>query len=428
VGLIGLALLIIILFSGMPVGFVMGVIGFAGMVVISGWDAGLGMLKTVPYATIASYSLSCIPLFIIMGTFCYHAGLTQELFYSAHKFLGHLPGGLAMATIAACAGFSAVSGSSVACAAAMGAIALPEMKRYGYDPALATGSVAAGGTLDIMIPPSVVFIIYGIITGTSIGKLFIAGFIPGFLLALFYIATIYIRCRRNPNLGPSVARASFKEMVFSLKNTWGVLILFILIIGGLYLGVFSPTEAAGIGAFGSLLFVIGRRRFNWQAFKNSLIDTSKITSMILTIIIGTTLLGYFLSVSRLPSGVASFMVSLPVNRYVILGGILIIYLILGTFMDAIAMLMITLPIFFPVITGLGFDPVWFGVICIVVVELGLITPPEGMTVYVVKAVAKDVSLATIFRGLLPFVVADLCAVIVLVTLPQISLFLPNMME
>ncbi len=428
IGYIGFGLLILILFSGIPVGFAMAIVGFGGMVVISGWGAGLGVLRTVPYTTIASYDLSVLALFVLMGTFCFYAGLSQDLYNTVHKWLGHLPGGLAMATVGACAGFAAVSGSSMATAATMGKVALPEMKRYNYDPALATGTIAAGGSIGILIPPSLVLIIYGIITEQSIGKLFLAGFIPGVLEALFYIVTIYILCRRNPSLGPRAPKASFKEMVFSLRATWGVLALFMLVMGGIYLGVFSPTEAGGIGAFGAFIFALSRRRLTGQAFKSSLIDTGRTTAMILIILIGAMILGYFLAVTRLPNELAGLISGLAVNRYITLGGILFSFLLLGAVMDPVAMILITMPVYFPIILALGFDPIWFGIITIRLVEIGLITPPVGLNVYVLKGVAKDVSMGTIFRGIVPFLIADVFHVALLVAVPQISLFLPSLMK
>lgn len=428
VGLIAMGILVVVMFSNMPVAFVMGIIGFGGMVILAGWDAGFGVLKTVPYSTVASYDLSTVPLFILMGLFCFYAGLSEDLYFAANKWLGHLPGGLAIATVAGCAGFSAVSGSSMATAATMATVSLPAMKKYGYDPALATGTVAAGGTLGILIPPSLVFIVYGIITGTSIGKLLLAGLIPGIVEAIFYMAVVFILCIRNPRLGPATPRASFKEMVFSLKGVWGVLVLFLLVIGGIYMGIFSPTEAAGIGAFGAFLFAMGRRRLGWESIKNSLKDTGKTTAMMLTILVGAYLLSYFLAVSRLPSATAAAITALSVNRYVTLGGILFTYLILGCLMDSVAMLLLTMPIYFPIITALGFDPIWFGVICVIMVEIGLVTPPVGLNVFVIAGMAKDVPMGTIFRGITFFVVASALLIVLLTAVPQIALFLPTLMK
>jgi len=319
IGFIGIGVLFILLLSRMPIGLVMGLVGFAGFAYLKGFDPALGVLRTVPYRTFADYGFSIIPLFILMGSFCFYAGLSKDLYGAVHNWIGQLRGGLAMATVGACASFAAVSGSSLATAATMGTVALPEMKRYKYDDRLATGCVAAGGTIGILIPPSVGLVIYGIITEQSIGKLFLAGFIPGVLEAVFYMITIYILCMRNPLMGPPGPRTSFIQKITSLKDTWVVLLLFVLVIGGLYMGVFSPTEAAGAGAFGAFVFGLARRRLGWRALKDSFVETGKTTGMIFITILGAMILGYFLAVSRLPFELASFISALPVSRYIILG-------------------------------------------------------------------------------------------------------------
>ena len=428
IGLIGLGILFVLLLSRMPIGLVMALVGFAGFAYICGFDDALGVLGTVPYDTFVSYGMSIIPLFILMGSFCYFAGLSRDLYDTVHAWLGRFRGGLAMATVGACASFAAVSGSSLATAATMGTVALPEMRRYKYDDRLATGSVAAGGTIGILIPPSIVLILYAVITEQSIGKLFLAGFIPGVLEAVFYIVTIYILCKRNPLMGPPGPRTSFIEKIVSLKNSWVVVVLFVVIIGGIYQGWFSPIEAAGVGAFGAFAFAIARRKLSWQAFKTSLFETGKTTAMIFVIIMGAMILGYFLAVSRLPFELANFIGGLPVNRYVILAIILVFYLALGCVMDSLAMMLLTVPIFFPLILALDFNPIWFGILIVRVCEMGLITPPVGLNVYIIRGVAKDVSMPTIFRGIIPFLIADICHVALLVAVPQISLFLPGFMK
>ncbi|MBA7495801.1 C4-dicarboxylate TRAP transporter large permease protein DctM [subsurface metagenome] len=428
IGFIGIGVLFILLLSRMPIGLVMGLVGFAGFAYLKGLDPALGVLRTVPYRTFADYGFTIIPLFILMGSFCFYAGLSKDLYGAVHNWIGQLRGGLAMATVGACASFAAVSGSSLATAATMGTVALPEMKRYKYDDRLATGCVAAGGTIGILIPPSVGLVIYGILTEQSIGKLFLAGFFPGVLEAVFYMITIYILCRRNPLMGPPGPRTSFMQKIISLRETWIVLALFVLVIGGLYFGVFSPTEAAGVGAFGAFVFGVARRRLGWQALKGSFVETGKTTGMIFVIILGAMILGYFLAVSRLPFELASFISALPVSRYIILGIILVFYLILGCVMDSLAMMLLTVPIFFPLVMALGFDPIWFGIIIVRTMEIGLITPPVGLNVYIIKGVAKDVSMQTIFRGIVPFLMADVCHVALLVAVPQISLFLPGLMK
>jgi C4-dicarboxylate transporter DctM subunit len=428
VGYIAIGILVLLLFSGIPIGVAMGATGIAGMYFIAGPQAALGLMERIPYDTTANYGISVVPLFILMGSFCFYAGLSQDLYRTVYKWIGHFRGGLAMATVGACAGFAAVSGSSLATAATMGTVALPEMRKYRYHDRLATGAVAAGGTIGILIPPSVILILYGIITEQSIGKLFLAGFIPGILEAVFYIITIYILTLHNPALGPRGPRTSFSEKLVSLKDVWIVLVLFLIVIGGIYLGVFSPTEAGGIGAFGALLFALGRRRLNVGNFSDSLLETGKTSAMIFVIIIGATILGAFLAVTRLPYNLADTVAALPVNRHVILFLILVVYILLGTIMDSMAMVLLTVPIFFPVAKALGFDPIWFGIIIVRVTEIGLITPPVGINVFIIKGVAKEVPMETIFKGILPFLVADICHVCLLVAVPQLALFLPGLLR
>ena len=428
IGLIGFIVLLLLLILRMPIAVAMGVLGVVGMGYVAGWDAGLNLLRTVPYAAVSNYGFSVVPLFILMGNFCFHAGVSRDLYYTVYKWFGQFRGGLAMATVGACAGFAAVSGSSLATAATMGTVALPEMKKYKYDPALATGAITAGGTLGILIPPSVVLVVYGILTEVSIGKLFLAGFIPGVLEAAFYIVTIYIICKRSPLLGPAGARTGLKEKVVALKDTWMILVLFLVVIGGIYMGVFSPTEAAGVGAFGALVLTLSRRRLSSQGFTSSLLETVKTTAMIFTILIGALLFGYFLAVTRIPFELASMASELAVNRYIILGAVVAVYIFLGCLMIPMAMIILTIPIVFPLIIALGFDPIWFGVITVRIFEIAQITPPVGMNVFIIKGVAKDIPMGTIYRGIVPFLVADICHLTLLVVFPQLALFLPSLMR
>ena len=310
----------------------------------------------------------------------------------------------------------------------MGTVALPEMRRYKYDARLSTGCISAGGSIGVLIPPSLILIIYGVLTEQSIGRLFLAGFIPGILEAVFYMVTIYILCKRNPLMGPRGERANFVERIISLKGTWGVLALFILVLGGIYMGVFTPIEAGAVGAFGALLFAMGRRQLSWRAFLDSLVDTGKTTCMIFLMIIGAMLLTYFLAITRLPYDLSIFVAGLPVNRYIILGLIILVYIFLGTFVGILPMIMLTVPVFFPVIVALGFDPIWFGIILVRMCEIAMITPPVGGNVFVLKGVAKDIPMSTIFRGIVPFLIADIFHVALLVAVPQISLWLPGMMR
>ena len=428
IGIAGLAVLFVLLFMGLPVGICMGVVGFVGFALISGLEPALGVIRIVPYSTFSSYSLSVIPLFVLMGNLAFHSGLSSDLYHTARAWLGRLRGGLAMSTVAACAAFAAISGSSVATAATMGKIALPEMKKYGYSDELATGTLAAGGTIGILIPPSVILIIYGVLTENSIGKLFLAGFIPGVLEAVFYMVTISILCFLNPALGPAAPPSKMREKLASFKGSWGVLALFLLVIGGIYFGIFSPVEAAGIGAFGTFLFGLARRKVGWREFKDSLLDSTITAAMIFIIMLGANIFGYFLAVSGLPQSLAEAMVQLPVNRYVILLVIIIVYIILGCVMDSMAMILITVPIFYPLIIQLGFDPIWFGIIIVRMCEIGLITPPVGMNLYVIKGIRPEVPMGTLFRGVVPFIATDCAHVLLLVGVPALSLFLPNLMK
>jgi C4-dicarboxylate transporter DctM subunit len=428
IGYIGIVVLVILLFSGIHIGVVMGVIGFLGIACISGWDGGFAVLRTVPFTTFANYGMSVVPLFILMGVFCFYSGISKELYDCVHKWLGQLRGGLAMATVGACALFAAISGSSLATAATMGSVALPEMKRYRYDPALAAGSISAGGTMGILIPPSIPLVIYGILTSESIGKLLMAGIIPGILQAVFYIITIHILCLWRPSLGPPGPKSSLMEKVVSLKAIWAVVVLFTLVIGGIYFGFFSPTEAAGVGACGACIFALMRRRLSWRSFQESITSSIKTTAMIFVIFLGAMILGYFFAVTRLPFEMASFIGGLPVNRYAILILILIVYLFLGCIMDSLAMILLTVPIFYPLIKTLGFDPIWFGIIVVRAMEIGLITPPVGLNVFIIQGITKDVPMYTIFWGIVPFLIADFCHVTLLIVVPQIATFLPGLMK
>lgn len=428
IGFTIIGLLVALTFSGMPIGFVIALAGLLGMVYLSGVDTGLSLLGRVPYSTSASYDMSVLPLFVLMGGFCFQSGLSRDLYYTAYKWVGRMPGGLAMATIGGCALFAAVSGTSVATSATMGTVALPEMKKYRYDSALATGCVAAGGCIGILIPPSVIMVIYGILTGQSIGKLLISGFIPGVLEALIFMLTVYVICKRNPLSGPPGERYSFMEKLLSLKDTWAVVALFILVIGGIYVGIFTPTEAAGIGAFGAFIFALGTRRLNRKGFMASLNETGETTAMGFIILIGSMVFGYFLTATRLANELSNIVTGLQLNRYLVLGVILLVYLFLGCIMSAMAMVIITIPIFFPIIMALGFDPIWFGVIIVIMCEVGQITPPVGISVFVIQAVAKNVPMYTIYSGIIPFLIADFALVILLTIFPQIVLVAPNLMK
>ena len=429
VGIIGLAFLFFFLAIRMPVGFAMALIGLSGFIFLVSSEGGLTMAARATWGQFSSYNFSVVPLFILMGQFSFSSGISSRLYKSAYNWLGHMRGGLAMATIGACAGFAAICGSSTATVATMGAVALPEMKKYKYDMGLATGSIAAGGSMGILIPPSVILIIYGIMTEQSIGKLFAAGFIPGLLEAFLYIVTISIVCRLNPNLGPRGPKISLKSKITGL---WGgtaeTLAIFALVFGGLFGGWFTPTEAAGVGAFAVMSLSIVMRRLNVKGFTDSVYTTTRTTAMIMVIVLGAIIFNKFIAVTRVPFALADYVVGLNLPPLVIMGMIIIVYLIGGCFMDALGLILLTVPIFFPVAVKLGFDPIWFGIIITRISEIGVITPPVGMNVYVMKGVAPDIPLVTIFRGILPFLLADVVSVILLLFIPQISLFLPSIIK
>jgi C4-dicarboxylate transporter, DctM subunit len=431
IGYIGVGVLIVLLFSGMHIGVVMALIGFLGYSYLVGWVAGFEVLKSVPYSTFSTYEFTVVPLFVLMGEFCFHGDISGDLFSAAHKFLGSLKGGLAMATIGACAAFAAVSGSSMATAATMSTVALPEMRKRSYNLSLATGTLAAGGTIGILIPPSVIMVVYGMLTQTSIGKLFLAGFVPGILQAAIFISVIAFLCWRNPLMAPAGESTSLIEKLKSLKNVWIVLLLFFLVIGGIYFGVFSPTEGAAMGAAGAFIFAVARRKLSFKKFGNSLIETVKYSGMIFFIMVGAMMLGYFFAVTRLPSEIATVIGTLAVNKYIIWLFVVILYLFLGCLMDSMAMILLTVPILFPAMcgpVGLGFDPIWFGIMIVIVVEMGMITPPVGMNVFVIKGMAPDVPTYSIFKGILPFLYADIGEIVLLTAFPAIVLWLPNVFK
>jgi C4-dicarboxylate transporter, DctM subunit len=427
VGIIGLSTMVVLMFAGMPIGFAMGLVGFVGFAYLNGLAAALSLIGMVPYRTFADYGFSVIPLFMLMGTFAFSAGISSDLYNAARKLMGRVPGGLAMASIAACAAFGAICGSSTATGATMAVVALPEMRKVGYHPGFATATIAIGGTLGIMIPPSLTFIIYGIIAQQSVGKLFISGIFPGIVASLLLIATISILCRANPALGPAGPRATVWEKVVAFKGIWIMLVIFLIVIGGIYVGFFSPTEAAGVGCALTLIFALARRRMTWKSFLESLYDTVKVSCMCFIIVVGAMIFSYFLTVSRLPAELSA-AIGAGWNRYVALAAICFIYLILGCLMDTIAMILLTVPIFLPLMTSYGFDPIWLGVIVTLMAEIGLVTPPVGMNVFVISGIAKDVPMYTTFRSMGWYLIPMLVLVVLLTAFPQIALFLPTHMQ
>jgi C4-dicarboxylate transporter DctM subunit len=424
IGIVGILFLFVLLALRMQIGFCMALVGFLGFAVLTSFGPSFSLLGMEAFKTGTAYSLTVIPLFILMGQFANHSRMGYEIYDTVYRWLGFLPGGLSMATTAACAGFAAISGSSLATAATMGMVALPEMKRFKYDDSLATGCIAAGGTLGILIPPSTVLIIYGILTEQPIATLFIAGILPGVLLSLLFIATIYILTKAKPSLGPPGPRFTMKERIYSLKGTWSLLLLFFLVIGGLYTGWFTPTEAAGVGAFGAFSITIIKRRLTWDNLKGSVTETAKTTAMVFAILIGANVFGYFLTVSQIPDQLSTWISGLGLNNYVVMALLIFVYIILGCFMEGLAIMVLTIPIVFPMVMDMGFDPIWFGIIITLVMEMSLITPPVGVNVFIISGVAKDVPMYTIFRGIFPFWVAMLVCIILLLVFPQIALFLP----
>lgn len=427
ISLIGLSILFLLLFLGMPIGFGMALIGFCGAIYMISLNAGFNVLGIFPYQYSASYNFAVIPLFVLMGEIAFRSGFGRDLYSGVHKLLAGLPGSLAMATVGACAFFGAICGSSTATAATMASVALPEMKKFKYSMKLATGTIACGGTLGILIPPSIIFVIYGIMTEQSIGKLFMAGFLPGVLEAFLYMVTIYILVKIHPDWAPSAPRAALRERIFGLRNTWPVFALFIVVVGGIYIGIFTPTEASAVGVLGAFFIMLLRRQFTRENFIGSLLSSGRTTGMIFSILIGAMIMNYWLGISELPMRVAEFVGNLPIPPLGILGSILFIYIILGCLMDSMPMILLTTPIFYPIIVKMGFNPIWFGVLVVRVVEIGLITPPIGLNVFIIRGIAQDISTFEIFRGVLPFFVADLLCVFLLVAFPQISLFLPSLM-
>jgi C4-dicarboxylate transporter DctM subunit len=425
VGIIGICVLIVIFLLGMPVGFTMAMVGLAGFSLLVTTQAGFSMLARDIFATLSSYSLTVIPMFIFMGAIAYASGMSRRLYDAGYVIFGQRRGGLAIATIAACAGFAAMCGSTNATAAAMGRVALPEMKRYKYDDSLATGCVAAAGSLGIMIPPSTIFIVYGILTEQSIGKLFVAGVLPGLLLAALFIAVVFFLCRRNPNLAPTGAPTSWKEKIDGITGMIEMLALFVLVIGGLFLGLFSPTQAGAVGAAGALIIGLARRQLTWQGFLFAVKDTLRITCMVMVIVAGATVFGHFIAIAKIPLVLSDWVAGLPLPPMVIMGIVILMYLVGGCFMDALALITLTVPIIFPLVISLDFNPIWFGVIIVLITEMGVITPPVGVNVYVIKGIAEDVPLETIFKGITPFLIALVVAAIILVAFPQIATFLPS---
>jgi tripartite ATP-independent transporter DctM subunit len=425
IGFISLGVLTLLLISGLRIAFATAICGFVGLWAMRGYDPAAALSAQTIFGHVVNYNLLVLPLFIMMGYFAYFAGITKDLYGAARQWFGHLPGGLAISTIIGCAGFAAACGASTASAAVMGRVALPELKKYGYDDKVSTGCVAAGGTMATMIPPSVLMVVYGFIAEESIGALLLAGILPGLLQASTYTVMLLARFKLNPALGPPLERAAWGTRVRSLKGIWGMLALILLVMGSMYTGIATPTEAAGIGALGALIMALPR--LTARDFRGAMVETSRTTAMIFAIIAGVLIYVHFLGFTGMPAAVADSIVHLPVSPMVILIGILLMYLVLGMFLDGIGMILLTVPIILPTVKQLGIDPIVFGVLVVRMVEIGLITPPVGLNVYILKGVAPGVSMGDMFRGCGWFVFVDIINVAILLMFPQIILLIPNTM-
>jgi tripartite ATP-independent transporter DctM subunit len=438
VALIGFALLLLlIVMVRIPLAFAMALVGFFGFAYLSGlridnlmdfrWTAPLAMATSRVISTAQEYSLSVIPLFILMGNLVTRSGLSHELYRASNAFMGHMKGGLSMATVVACGGFSAICGSSLATSATMAKVAMPPMRQYGYDDSLATASIAAGGTLGILIPPSVILVIYGLLTETSIRELFAAGFIPGMIGILLYLGAVRWVVWRNPEKGPGGERQGWPQRLGALKDVRDILLLFVLVMGGIYLGIFTPTEAAGIGAGGAFVIALLRKSLTLSSLFELLTDTARTSAMLFTVLIGALIFSNFINRAGLPDELLTFVTSLDVSPMTVIFVILMIYMVLGMVFESLSMLLLTVPIFFPLVQSLGFDPVWFGIVVVIVTEISLITPPVGMNVFVLSAVLPDVRTGTIFRGITPFWCADILRLTLITLVSWISLVLPQLL-
>jgi tripartite ATP-independent transporter DctM subunit len=426
-GVIGIVVLIIVIFTRMPVAYVMTLVGFVGFAVQVNGQAALKLLARDFYSVYSSYGLTIIPLFIFMGQIAFNAGISRRLYDSAYKFVGCYRGGLATATVCACTAFGAVCGSSPATAATMATVGLPEMKRYGYGDELASGSVAAGGGLGMLMPPSVVLIVYGILTEQSIGKLFVAGVLPAVFITICFALAVWVYCRFAPQQGPACNAFSWGDRLRSLSETGETMLVFLLVMGGLFAGAFTPTEAGAVGAAAVLLVALIRRQLTWAGFVKSIYETLRTSCMVLLLVAGAVIFGHFLAVTRITFDVANWVAALSMPDYAVVSMIVLVYLIGGCFIDAQALIMLTIPIFYPIILDLGYDPVWFGIIIVLVTQMGVITPPVGINVYVVNGIAKDIPLEKIFKGVVPFLIALIIGTGFIVVFPQIALWLPNLM-
>jgi len=428
IGALSFIAFLTLLFLGMPVAFAMGLTGIIGYGLVGGWPHTQVMVGMIPWDKVTMYSLTVVPLFVLMGTLTFHAGFGRDIYHSARQWVGHFPGGLAQATVVGNAIFAAATGSSVAATATFSKIAVPEMRRHGYDPGLATGSVAAGGTMAAMIPPSIAMVLYGMITEQSIAMMLIAGFLPGLLEAVTYMVQIYIRTRLNPRLGGALPAATWRERLAAIKGVGAVLFLVVCVMGSIYTGIATPTEAGAAGAFGALVLGFATRRLNLRVLWQALIDSTKVVGALFCIVVGAFLFNQMLVISHIPDMSTLFIAGLAVPPMVILIGFMILFLILGCFMSGIAIMYLCIPTVYPITIAMGWDPIWFGIIFISVYEIGMITPPFGITLFAAKAAIGDISMETIIRGIGWFLVCDMVRVALLIAFPQIALFLPSTMR
>lgn len=432
--LIGFAVLLILIFARIPLGIAMGSVGVVGFALMqeikygnpAGWNSALNMVSQVAFDTGLSYTLSVVPLFILMGNLITESGLSSKLFRASNAFVGHYKGGLALATVVSCGGFSAVCGSSMATAATMSQVAMPSMRKYNYSDSLAAGSIAAGGTLGILIPPSVILVIYGIMTEADIGKLFIAGLIPGLIGIIFYMAAVSVTVHLYPETGPVGEKSSWRERMVAFKKIWGVALLFTVVMGGIYTGIFTPTEAAGIGASGAFILALISRKMSFNSFVSTLVGAVRTTAMLFFLIIGAILFSNFINLAGFPDALRDMVMNAGLSPTLVILAILAIYIVLGCVLESMSMILLTVPVFYPLITSMGFDLIWFGIVVVVVTELSLITPPVGLNVFVLKTVLPDVKLSTIFKGVTPFWIADIFRLILIAAIPALSLFLPSL--
>jgi len=426
IGLIGIGVLMVTLLMGIHVGFALIIIGFIGYGLIGGFEGAIANLAILPFSRLNDYHFAVLPLFLLMGSFVANSGIGREAYEMARAWLGQLKGGLGMATVFACALIAACAGTSAVGAILMGQVAYPEMKKLGYSRQLASGCIAAGGTMGILIPPSMGFVLIGILTELSIGKLFIAGIIPGILEAVFYVITIFLLCRFNPKLAPASVKTTWKEKTSSLKLTWPIFLLFIIIMGGIYGGVFTPTEAGGIGAFGALIIGLSKRQLGLHSIWESLMECARLVAMIVVMLVGAYMFNAFLAITQIPNTISEFIAGLPVSPMVILVAVIIFYIICGMFFDVIAVLVLTIPIMYPLIEGLGFDLIWYSVLMVRIIEIGEVTPPFGINLFILTGVINE-PLGILYRGVIPFVIADIFHVALLVAIPSLATFLPSLM-